>query len=215
MSKIYLTQAIEKFSNTGKGNKVLQHLSETKQLGWEKWMQYELAFALTKLGSPTVEYKFTYDKTASVSSSKSKFENGFIDIIFRKKSTSKEYYTALELKLGSSNKIVRALLSDLIKISASKRIDWQYRTVMAVGFLRDSGMAKNKFSRGVQNLIEQKFLHVKPIKNTDFKLLVMGWSEPPRKASRENYKNWLQQIENTLKSHNVRVKRKKVTPMSE
>ena len=203
---------IKKITNTGKVNKVLQYLSDEKKLGWEKWLQYELAFALNDLGDPKTEVKFSYDKRMKISSGRAKFENGLIDIVFRKKFAAKDYFTALELKLGPSTKIVRALVSDLVKIGASRSRKWDFRAVMAVGIFRDTGANGNKFSRGVQELVKGKIIHLVPIKKTQFKMLILGWQVAPRDALRSNYREWLKKVEDTLDSHDVRVRKKKIGP---
>lgn len=207
--KSIVQEKIESFLNTGKGNKVLQYLSTERVLGWEKWLQYELAFALTDLGSPETEVKFQYDKRVKISVGKARYESGFIDIVFRKKSTARQFFTALELKIGSSDKIVRSLLSDLIKVGAKKG-SWNFRSVMAVGVFREAKVKNDKFSKGVKELLGQKGVFLTKIKNTDFKMISMAWRVPPRSATRENYREWLSLIEKNLKGSNVRVKKKKV-----
>lgn len=206
-----LASNVERILNSKKINSVLAYLDETGKMGWEKWIQYELAFALRDFGDVEVEYKFTFDKTKSVALKKANNENGYIDILFHPKHTAKDYFVALELKLGKTDRIIRALLSDLIKISACRRREWEYRSVVAMGILRDDGGKQTKFNRGVQQLIDEEFLHVSTIKNTNFKTFTLAWNVRPGIAKRKNFSNWLSQIEGILEGQDVNVKRKKVT----
>lgn len=206
----HLASNVKKILDSKKINGVLAYLSEKGKMGWEKWIQYELAFALREFGDIEVESKFAFDKTKSVALKKAKNENGYIDILFRPKNTAVDYFVALELKLGKTDRVVRALLSDLIKISACKREEWQYRSVVAMGIVRDDAGKKTKFNRAVQQLIDEEIIQVSTVKNTNFKILTLAWSVPPGKAKRKNFTDWLFQIEDILKTQEVSVKKKKV-----
>lgn len=205
-----LISNVQQIFESKKINGVLAYLSETNKMGWEKWIQYELAFALREFGDVEVEYKFTFDKTKSVSLKKAKNENGYIDILFHPKNTAKDYFVALELKLGKSDRVVRALVSDLIKIAACKRATWEYRSVIAMGIVADDGAKQTRFTRTVQQLIDEGFVQVSAVKNTNFKILTLGWSVLPGKAERKNFSEWLSQIESILKNQNVSIPKKKV-----
>lgn len=205
-----LASNVEGILNSKKINSVLAYLDVKEKMGWEKWIQYELAFALREFGDIEVESKFIFDKTKSVALKNAKNENGYIDILFHPKNTATDYFVALELKLGKTDRVVRALLSDLIKISACKTTAWQYRSVVAMGIVRDDGGKQTKFNRSVQQLIGEEFLQVSMIKNTNFKILTLAWSVRPGMAKRKNFSGWLSQIENILKIQNVSVKKKKI-----
>lgn len=205
-----LVSNVEKILKSKKINSVLTYLDEKGKMGWEKWIQYELAFALREFGDIEVESKFTFDKTKSVALKKAKNENGYIDILFHPKNTAADYFVALELKLGKTDRVVHALMSDLIKISACKRTKWQYRSVVAMGIVRDDGEKQTKFTRAVQQLIDEDFVQVSIVKNTNFKVLTLAWSVRPGMAERKNFSDWLIKIENILENQNVSVKKKRV-----
>lgn len=204
-----MIEEIKKILNSDRTHTILSHLSERKKLGWEKWIQYELAYALTELGEPEVEVRFAFDKSDSVALRHSKNTNGYIDVVFRKPHQRRNLFSALEIKLGKSDRIVRSLFVDLLKVAACNNNHWQYRSVTALGIVLGSGVRNTKFSKATQDLMDSGHLQTDQIEGTDFKLLSLKWSEQPRNATKDKFRTWLKEIEEILNNNSVQARKSK------
>jgi hypothetical protein len=141
--------------------------------GWEKWLQVELAFELSKCGEVYVESRYAYNQNKKLPIGKLKNKNAFIDLIFRKHNDSKGYYSAIELTVGRTQRELRKVLLDLMKIRAVKNSKWEFRSVFVV-LVYDVKVDKNTKFVNLCRDIQEEF-NAETIVVEDFTFLMFGW----------------------------------------
>lgn len=186
------------------------YFSNQNMIGWEKWLQIELALQLDKFGDSKTEELFNYHMGRLKPVSKSKFKKCFVDITFRVKYAQTKTIGAIELKVTNSQSGLRAALSDLYKISAIKPSSWKFRSVTSI-LIHPIKEKETKFTKIKKDLIDNKLkasnsLHVKTMKipNSNFELVMIGWEKSLNKdMTIDSYKNWIKNVREIFKNHNV------------
>ena len=171
--------------------------------GWEKWLQVELAYELNNHGVATVEKQYGYHKGKRLPIGKLGNTNAFIDIVFRKKKDSTDYLTAIELTVGETQKSLRKVFSDLLKINALKQKEWDFRSVFVVLAFKNRNGRNTKFVE-LYNAIQYKF-DIAPIDFGCFTFLVFGWEPPALKCNMNgaNYGEWIESLVEIYKAHHI------------
>ncbi len=181
-----------------KKKKVIKTLCDQERYGWEKWLQVELAFALHAQGKPEFECPFTYDLRRQKPKSKEGREIGFLDIRFRANNYLKDYLTAIEIKVNSTEKGLRSVLADLIKVAAMRDDEWIYRCVTVVFVHGIHGDRSGKFKALKAALKDESngiSANVFPIAETKLEAVVIGWETGARKnMTRNAYSEWVEKV---------------------
>lgn len=171
--------------------------------GWEKWLQVELAHELNNYGQATVEEQYIYHKGKKLPVSKLDNSNAFIDIVFRKNNDSVDFFSAIELTVGRTQKSLRKVLSDLLKIKALKKTEWEFRSVFVILAFEKNYIRKTKFVKLCESIEEQ--FSISPIYCSGFTFLVFGWEPHGLKSNMNNYDytQWLHSLNKIYKQHDV------------
>lgn len=190
-----------------KRKKVFSTLDAQKRFGWEKWLQVELAFALQSEGDPEFEARYPYDHTMFKTLKKIGNEHGFIDLRFRKKNFQKKWVSAVELKVNKTERGLRGVLSDIIKIRAFVKSKWDFRSITVVLAHGESNKQDGKFKRLKNKLIANGAREIlKP--DLGFQFILIGWEESlVKNMTRDSFKAWAKEIEEIFNSEGIRAKK--------
>lgn len=171
--------------------------------GWEKWLQVELAYELNNHGQATVEGQYVYHKGKKLPIGKLGNSNAFIDIVFRKTNDSADYFTAIELTVGRTHKSLRKVLSDLLKIKALKKKEWEFRSVFVVLAFENNNIKNTNYVK-LYSSIQEEF-GVVPIEFERFTFLVFGWEPHALKSKMNNlnYGEWVKSLVKIYEDHGV------------
>lgn len=195
----------------------IDYLSKSKDFGWEKWLQYELAFALNdeSIGSSETEVKYPYDMGVKKPKAKDGNINCFIDICFKEKFFKRDAYTAIELKLTHSASGLRGVFSDLLKISAIKNTSWNLRGVTVI-LIYKKPKSNTKFNQMIDHLcnkgngINEKYkIANSQINNSEYNALRISWGGGKTSNwNREPYRKWVKSMQAQLNKNGIDFKTK-------
>lgn len=208
MSKRQVGIISDSLTTLARKKEVFETLCASEYYGWEKWLQVELAVALHKQGTPEFEYRFEYDEQMPKPKSKKDRKTGLIDIKFTPKNFQQEWFTAIEIKINSTEKGLRSVLSDLIKLGAMKSEKWKFRCVTAVFVHDNRGMNNGKFKE-LKLALQQSgrngvSARVVPIKHTSFEAIVFGWETGAiKKMKRDGYLEWLKKVKRIYAKYGI------------
>ncbi|MGD9427244.1 hypothetical protein ACLHDD_19560 [Pantoea sp. NSTU24] len=112
--------------------KKLMMICSTKRNDWEKWLQLELEFYISRLEG------YTVDREVEAIPDNRKMKNRlnmFVDFAIRKKQTRKNSFIFIELKCSTNPQtLINGFEKDIEKISAIKRCIYDTRSFWCVGF---------------------------------------------------------------------------------
>ena len=205
MGKIISSVASALKRSLKRQNNILEILNEQNRFGWEKWLQVELAFELSKSNTPRFEVSYPYSQAKRRPHSKMAFSHYHIDLEFRAHNHLKDYVSAVEIKLDPTQKGLRKTLTDLRRIRATKTKSWMFRSVVIIFIYGKSDSRETKYNRLINDL--QNDFKAICDSQAGYKYVVFGWEQSLRKnMTFENYKAWLNDIEEAFRNHVKTVK---------
>ena len=170
--------------------------------GFEKWFQFELMYWL---GSRE-EHEVRLEKSVGVDGRKTDKTKNQVDMVVTLKRESKKVSHAVELKVtrGASG-AVRKAINDLIRLDKCLESSWEFRSVTAVAVC--AGLNGTKYEAFLEDLEEKNkkaWVYEKfPIPGCEAVIYVFGWRCPPRKASKNEYHEFVQHLRSTGKEHGI------------
>ena len=182
-----------------------EFLSE-RSLGWEKWFQIEVASRLKKIGAQEVniEHRFSFDakKINNKHRIEQAYKTGSIDITFVPKSYRSQIgYVGIELKLADGLKGLKGVLADIVKLHASKRTEWAFRSLYFV-LLYKENEDKTRQTKYDKLLVDLKKIQptscyaIQFERAVGFKAVVVYWD--PNKGGKscdiKLYNEWFEKI---------------------
>ena len=187
-------EAIETIFEKSENLEKLCWLAEQEHIGWEKWLQVELAFELSKHADVELEGSYRLDDLVPLPKQKVNFSNSFLDIVFRKKNDLKEKLNAVEIKMRRNAQGLKGVLMDLAKISAFEKAGWPFRSVTCVLVVDAStSNAAGKFAKIKNEIIEQKDI----ISRGGYDFLVFGWeTNQTKRMERDSFDDWYIHLNN-------------------
>lgn len=176
---------------------------------WEKWFQIELASRLRKEKAREVklEYRFLFDgkKKNTTFRAKKGAAKGYIDLVYRPKYASLDYYVGIELKQTKSLQGLVRLMEDVVKLRAARKTEWNFRSLYFVLLCKEPKV-RNKFVRLLEDLEAIKPITCSTLKfdrGAGFWAVVLYWDPNKYKSSCDIqlYEEWFGKIEECFVKH--------------
>ena len=156
---------------------------------WENWLQMELLYFLHKQGVEELSFedRISRDKRRRLSSSATGFYSASIDIVYKRKSSLQNLYTALELKVGDHPECsIKGSIVDLERIGCLISRGWYFSSVFSISIYR------HKESSKYIELVKNKGIIM------DFgpyKAAILGWESINKsESSLREYQGWLEEL---------------------
>ena len=205
--KDYIVQALNDMSEDVEFCKRLEYFSKSKEVykslsRWENWFQLELLYHFNKIGVKSYfEVKYVYDKRKILPQAKFGKSSAYIDIVYRRKMSSTNLYTAIELKINDDPHLsISGSFVDLARFSALLNNQWEFRGIFAISIFHNE--PNSKYIKFINNEIIREsvdFVDLGP-----YKAVVIGW-EPKNlsNATLANFKEWLTQLRILCNYNNI------------
>lgn len=177
---------------------------------WERWLQYELLFLLSKgnhktLRDPKFEKQYAYDKRYKLPAAKNGKSKAQIDFLYGLGGDDRDLYHAVELKMSNSLKgVLRSGLQDLLRIQAIKE-KWAFRSVTLFAVFVDDKRIAPEY-RNIRDELENSLSFFRIIElNKKYSVLLFGWSAQPRSVCKDAYIKWVNAADAIYQKHGINV----------
>lgn len=191
--------------------KMLDFLSKQKNeklyKGWERWLQYELLYLLSNsdvdIRNPDLEKTYDYDGNYKLPKGKDSKKQARVDLTYELYDHNKSHCYGVELKVTKSLRAsIFGAMKDIFRIRAIKESSWDFRSITSISIFYIEPKEYAKYAKLRDDLVSTGKADLIAISN-HYSALFIGWEQPPKNATKENFVAWCDELDKIAKNHGV------------